>query len=141
MAVDEALLRWLDSSSNVRDLQITPGSDGGYRLSVTDRSESVSVYSEALSINIGSTIQLYNQTLSNDLRFSGFWVSGETDGLFTFKNGSSVFAKKRINIINKDSTEYFKAPIFLNTGDNLIIEVTNIGIQTANFECIFYTLV
>lgn len=79
MAIDEALLRFFDPSGNVRDLQITAGFDGGYRLSINDKRASSATHAEALAVPIGATVTLYSLVVSQNKMISGFWFSGETN--------------------------------------------------------------
>ncbi len=141
MAIDEALLRFLDQSSNVRDLQITAGFDGGYRLSSNDKSNSSSTHAESLAVTIGSTVTLFSETVLANKRFSGFWFGGETNATFVVKLNGNILMKSKINQIQQERSVYFPNPYPAIPANVLTIEVTNNGTQTSDFECVVFEAV
>lgn len=138
MAIEEALLRFLDPSNNVRDIQITAGADGGYRFSTIDKTGSVATYSEALAVPVGNTVTVISDTALSNKRYSGIYVTGETDAVFTVKLNGNIIMKTRINQISKDKMSEFPNPYNALISNVLTVEVTNNGTQTSNFECILY---
>lgn len=138
MAIDEALLRFLDPSANVRDIQITPGTDGGYRFATIDKTGTVATYAQALAVGVGTTVTLLSNTALSNKRYSGIYVTGETDATFTVKLNGNIIMMSKINQINKDKMSVFPNPYPALVSDVLLVEVTNSGIQTSDFECILY---
>ena len=135
--MEEFLLRFLDQSSNIRDVQITPGSDGGYRLSFVNRGQSVPVKSELSALPVGDTGTLFSLSVTDPIRIAGLWVTGTTDGLFSLKNNSNELIKLKISQFNQDSAILLTDPIYISSG-TLSIEVTNIGIEDGDYESIHY---
>lgn len=134
MALQQFLLRWRDALGNPRDLQITDGSDGGYRLSTREKSEMLPHQGEALNINNAETAVIYTATAADDVFIKGFYIWGETDALFTLTLNSSLIFKKQIHYLQREDYIWFPNPIYLSTGQTYTLEVTNDGASGSDFQ-------
>lgn len=134
MALQQFLLRFRDPLGNPRDLQITDGSDGGYRLSVRNKGELLVRQGDAIAVPTGDTVNLVSRTTTDDTFVSGFYVSGETDAKFELTlNGVTLF-KKRINYFRREAYVWFDDPIYLSTGQTILLTVTNNNADLKDFE-------
>ena len=140
MAFQQFLLRWRDALGNPRDLQITDGSDGGYRLSVLDKGEVLPHFGEALAVNNGDTAANYSALAATDMFIKGFYVWGETDALFELViNGTYTF-KKQIHYLQREDYIWFPTPIYVSAGQNYLLNVTNNGQNLKDFQGAIFEL-
>jgi hypothetical protein len=138
MALQQFLLRFNDPFGNPQDLQIQQGPDGGFRLSTHDKGYLEPVHSTATNVAISSTESLYTETFVTESFITQFYLNGNTDAVFTIKKNGSLIGKKKTWYMQQDCLYELHKPVYFDVGDLLLIEVTNIGVQIADYETIVY---
>jgi hypothetical protein len=138
MPIQQFILRFNDALNQPQDLQIQPGADGGYRLSVHDKGYIETVHATATNVAISGTETLYTETFSAESFVSQFYLNGNTDGIFTIKKNGNLIGKKKTWYMQQDFLYELHKPVYFDVGDILLIEVKNIGIQIADYEAIVY---
>lgn len=134
MALQQFLLRFRDAIGNPQDLQITDGSDGGYRLSTREKGELITHYGDSLALPTGNTSNLIQLTTTNETFVAGFYVYGETEATFVFTIDGSNPMKKRINYFQREYYVWFPKPIYVAAGKELLLTVTNNNSDLKDFE-------
>lgn len=140
MPLIQYLFRFLDSLGNPRDLQITPGSDEGYRLSTLEKGELSYDFAEVLALPVNVYSIVYQKTMTEPTYVPEIFLSGKTDCKFTVSIDGNVVARKNLDIFTKDFNLTFYKPLFLDVGQVLAVFVINNGTQTSDFETTVYTV-
>ena len=136
---EEFLFRFKDSGGNIRDLQISQGNDNGWRLSVLEKGNVVPSYYIATAVAINTTEDFFAPiTTTQPSYFLGMYCNAETNGKVVLSfNGNPVLISK-LDIFNKERTIMMPKSSFLPTGTVITANVTNSGIQAADYELILF---
>lgn len=138
MALQQFILRFNDALDQPQDLQIQLGADGGYRLSTHDKGYLNPVHATATNVAINNTETIYTETVTTKSFFTQFYLNGNTDAIFTIKKNGNLIGKKKTWYMQQDCLYELHKPVYFDIGDILLIEVTNIGVQVADYETIVY---
>lgn len=136
---EEFLFRFKDSGSNIRDLQISQATDGGWRLSVLEKGNTVPTYYIASAVAINTTEDFFAPiTTTQPLYFLGMYCNAETPGKVVFSLDGNPVLISKMDIFNKERTTILPKSIFIPTGTVVSASVNNTGIQMADFELILF---
>jgi len=138
MAV-EKLLRFLKDAI-ARDLGIIMDSGGDFALGIATRHELTPLHSEKASVNVGMTENIYSAFASGDKRIRKLVCTGVTDGYFRLLVDGSVFAVGKITPTKRVWVEDFGGGfVFAPDTKSIVLQVTNTGRVTSDYESIIYT--
>lgn len=136
---EEFLFRFKDSGSNIRDLQISQGTDGGWRLSVLEKGNTVPVYYIATAVAINTTENFFAPiTTTQPSYFLGMYCNAETPGKVVLSFDGNPVLISKLDIFNKERTTMLPKSVYLPTGTVISATVNNSGIQAADYDLILF---
>ena len=133
---DEALIRWLDVNDVAQDVNITKRlTDNLFSLGVREQGQlGQNIYIEALALTVNASANLYNQLATAKTKCYGFIITGETDSVFTLKADANIIGYDQITATRPVAVMKYARPLSINTGQNILMTVTNNGLISANYK-------